>query len=42
MLLLVDLEEGSTLCYTDCVWDLTRRKLLEFVFFSSRNIPGIS
>ena len=27
MLLLVNLEEGSTLCYTDCIWDLTRRSL---------------
>lgn len=42
MLLLVNLEEGSTLCYIDCTWDLTRSKLFEFVPFLGRNVPGIS
>lgn len=41
MLLLVGLEEGSTLCNADCTWDLTRRKLVEFNPFPCRNVPNI-
>ncbi|KAM6402964.1 A-kinase anchor protein 1, mitochondrial-like [Rhynochetos jubatus] len=39
--LLVNLEEGSTLCYTDCTWDVTRKKPFEFVSFPARNVPGL-
>lgn len=41
MPLLVNVEEGPSSCVTGCIWDLIRRRLLEFVLFPSRNVLGI-